>query len=208
MQVFPNDATAKVVDGAVVSTGTLRALLHPTSTSRTGIDSDYLRAEFGIYPVQTLAAADGEQSTAVEPYYSEADDAVYSNTVAPLDIETLRLRRKRELREIFRVHRSGTTYITVGGETVPVSLVHDAVVEIEGAARKLSRNGAPATIKVKTRGGVRFPMTLAVATAALEAIDDKVAEHVEREHDYDALLDAAQTVEELNAIDLTAGWTD
>lgn len=106
----------------------------------------------------------------------------------------------------FRTKRDAGTSVTISSQSVPVSTTHEAAIELDRALAKINRTSPAGTINAVTRSGNPVPLTDAVATTMIEAIEDHVAACQGNEYSLYVAINSATTHAQLDAIDVTAGW--
>lgn len=172
--------------------------------------SDPALDQIGYWPVTKVRPTPAVGHVASSSYTRVVDTEQRAVTVTyqtdPLPLAERKIALKAAITAEFNRRRDGGTTATLGGTPVVVSTTHDAAVELDRAIAKITRTDPAGTIPVVTRGKARVTLTAAIATAMLQAIEDHVALCQARENALYGLVDAAESHEDLDAIDYTTGW--
>ena len=162
-----------------------------------------------VYPEPPTEINDPEYRVVQKPIH-EWDVDVSAGTVAvtynvtPYDVETEKQALEQRAVQLFRDVSNAGISIDLDGQSVEVATTHDARQELRELIDKLKSDGG--VQKITTRSGRRIDADLDVA----EALHDQVAEFIsacrERESDLIDQIRSAETMAELNTIDINEGW--
>lgn len=121
----------------------------------------------------------------------DAREAVFNS------IDNQRLIKKQRTNEIKQAKLTGT--IIVSGMQISLDTDSKAIMA-------LAKTNSRATRKIHTHAGDRAILTTAQFDGLVAAIENYGQSVMDRAYDLSEALDAATTAQEIEAIDVTAGW--
>ena len=144
------------------------------------------------------------QRTGTPTWSNDGWTATETRTVVDQPLDQVKAQRKEEATAKFRRVRDGGTTLTTPAGAVLLSTLYDAYVELAGVEARTAAGGG--TQKGVTRSGSPVMFDNALATAAAQAIATHYDAAYSREYDLYVAINAASTVAEVLAIDITTGW--
>ena len=160
--------------------------------------SEELKAQVGVVEVPDPVVASGPKPDHNEYCERVYDDGAGNWAVTDYDFEVAQDKIKSAAAQKCKTLRDGGLMFN----GLKVSTDTNARGLLNGA-----RNDRRATRKVVTSSG-RAELTSAQFNALVDAVEDFIQSCFEREFDIQEAVDTAQTIDDLKAIDVTAGWPD
>ncbi len=202
MMFIPLENGVPAAGSGAVTMDNIRLLFEDISFPSSPSSASMAEYGFGIFTFVDAPAVD-KNHVAVESGFSQNADGVWHRTwdIQSLDIGVIRDRKKNELAAIRFQHE--TAGITVNGGAIDTGLVSQA--KINGAWAGAQVNPS-VMIDWKRADGDWIQIDAATITGIAMSVFAYVQACYTREMQLSQLIDAAEDVAEVDAVDLTVGW--
>ena len=188
---------AHVIDGSVIAYGTPASIFTHTSFPAT-MAEEQLARDFNLHPIKQRTPGAFQKSVPADPYLYQGD--VYDNHVVEMSVAERKTAMRRELQRKFVEARDKG--VIVNGAKIQTT--HNAQQELEALVGKLARDGGSQNIR--TREGVTITADFDTATLLRNSVANYISNVWANDATLGEAIDNATTIEQLAAIDLSAGW--